>query len=135
MDNYTKMCEKANLPWEPKVGDWTDKGPVVKEFLFLKNGPKNVGVYEEKHKTFQIYLRKQLVFKPSIEQLMGMVPDRCEFELGRDVLKKNTVKAFFVVIDDGFPLFNGTSPQEALIQAVMHEKFSKKWSGDEWVKK
>jgi len=143
IDQFKLManCPEIQDGWEPKVGDRTDKGVIVK-ISRTDYSIKHEGAYhfyitpysEDWHShTVQSFFINRVVWLPTIEQLMGMIPDRCEFELGRDVLKKSTRKAFFVVIDDGFPIFAGASPQEVLVQAVMHELYNKKWNGERWI--
>ncbi len=140
MNNFIKMCDHPLIQdaWEPKVGDWTDEGVVA---TLKTDSALTFRIYNQSGFWTEHYVdhnegihadAPRVIWLPTIEQLMGMIPDKCEFELGRDRLKKETVKAFFVVVDDGFPLFSGNIPQEALIQAVMHELHNKKWTGTEW---
>ena len=70
----TKMCDVKWLQdgWEPKVGDWTDKGVVIN---IDRHGHLSIGTYEK-----NIFALKEsipdLIWLPSIGQLMGMVESK-----------------------------------------------------------
>jgi len=132
MDNYTKMCDCPEMQngWVPKIGDWTDKGLIVsisKRYIESRNlrpfpqlSIKNQSVVN-KDKDNVIYL-------PSIEQLMGMVWNKEEEDPGH--LMGRIGDFFYSDKYTGDP----DSMRELWLAFVMHECYDLKWSGTEWTK-
>ncbi len=112
-DNFTKMVNNKWIQggWEPKVGDWTDKGLIIS----LRFRRKVLILCDVE--VTQAFDPKSLIFKPTIKQLMEMVEYKNKYSLLRDI--KN------------FLTYKGTekwSWQELLLAFVMWKKFSKRWS-------
>jgi len=128
MDNYTKMCDCPEIQdgWKKKLGDKTNKGIIV-QFL---HGPNRSLLIKAKGR---FYSKDELIFKPTIEQLMGMViKGGCWFDL--QCSGKNTwaFKLLPLGGDGKYIVQLCRTPEEALIQGVMHELYNKKWSGERW---
>lgn len=135
-DNYTKMMDAALkqglIKWEPKVGDDTDKG--IAWNFELDNAElgkrKPYGIYILKHDdpwarfSGEFYRLKEIIFKPSIKQLMEMV-DEPLFVLGELFHQ-------FVYKDYRPYCVNFDSSEELWLAFVMHELHNLKWSGKEW---
>ncbi len=122
MDNFTKMCEAANLPWEPKVGDWTDKGLIVESYYSLSASKRVYVLARGKDELEKFIEKNELIYLPTIGQLMGMV-DNCAVYKHPDVICATAGRG---------ELFEADSEPEALIQAVVHELHNKKWDGERW---
>lgn len=136
--NYIKMCDCPEIQdgWEPKIGDWTDKGVMVRilyqgidsEIGFAGEYILNYGKGE-----FQVYY-EEFIWLPTIEQLMGMVDKDEEFE-GALIDFTNEFHPDGnhpdYCLDDDFN-FIFKSWQELCLAYIMRELHNKKWNGEKW---
>lgn len=134
-DTYTKMvnCPEIQGQWKAKVGDWTDRGTIVR--VRESNDVVDVGVYGMN------YYRERLIYHPSQEDLQGMLPKRKDIAYGLSwqdnsflfyVIKLGPRDVFSAVHDDFFGKYTeiswGATAGEALVQGVMHELHKRRWS-------
>ncbi len=118
-DNFTKTVNNKWIQdgWEPKVGDWTDRGLITG----LRFRRKTLILCDIE--ITQAFDPKGLIWLPTIEQLMGMVEYKNKYSLLRDI--KN------------FLTYKGTekwSWQELLLAFVMHKLHRLKRDGERWAK-
>ncbi len=135
MDNYTKMMDAAIkqdlIKWDnPKVGDWTDKGIII-----FFEGDDSCGLSTPEGMQ-QISRVDELIFKPSIEQLMEMVELHFnkKWMIGFNQNDPNVIypmsSVFFEFTKTVSELFS--SMRELWLAFVIHELHGLKWSGKEW---
>jgi len=135
MDNYTKMCDCPEIQdgWEPKVGDWTDKGVITLavNHLIQTCSDGEYGYFQDK---------SYLIYRPSIEQLMGMV------EVIKD--KHHRLFRFFAFLHESYYPTTAHNPyiyfmnlfdsdeieQELWLAFVMHELHNLTWRNGKWIK-
>lgn len=131
-DNFTKMCDCPEIQdgWEPKVGDWTDRGVIIYiRFLSVKTYLACSYRQEETGREIKEYgnVKHDLIYKPSIEQLMGMVKHNDYWYVQHDMFDRYVVsmkpayKKRFV------------HEREVRLAFVMHELHNKRWgAGERW---
>jgi hypothetical protein len=120
---FNLMMSKAHeIKWEPKVGDWTDKGVVV--FIHMEGRITTTSI-NNKHLWHQ---KEELIYLPTIEQLMGMV-----IYEGTDVFI--AFHHWLTTEYLGHWQDSDTSTGRCLWLAfVMWELYQKVWRNNQWVK-
>lgn len=127
-DNYIKMCDTPEIQdeWEPKVGDWTDRGVITGE-------PIIAGRYY-----FADGIRQfvEFIWLPTIGQLMGMVDP--VFKKMRWSLDEMYHAFYEYTFDAGtatqWDKLNKRSHQELWLAFMLWELHQVKWDGNKWVK-
>jgi len=134
MKNYPKMCDTSLIQdgWEPKVGDWTDKGMVYT----IEQVGRNLASYRLTNTVTmgKPYLKVQLTWLPTIEQLMGMI-DTIKHSGGRYTAISMIGKIERWILHSRIykPLELGVmKPRELWLAFVMHELHNLKWNGNIW---
>lgn len=138
MDNCTKMMDSALkqglIKWEPKVGDWTQYGVIYGEIFDYDDRERMVEpVYRiaiDENTVSSNYI-SQLIWLPSIEQLMGMVhTDKTEW--GKQIRFINWGNKQHVETCVSAKM----SIKELWLAFVIHKNHNKKWSQEkgEWIK-
>jgi len=144
MDNspeYIKMCRNHWIQesWKPVVGDFVSQGVLITVPI-----PENTGI-----ELYEVYTinwitssrkKEQFIFLPRQGQLQDMVGDI------KDKAHRQWRFFFWAFHGDYLPITNHCSYihfmnmvdrydiEEILWLAfVMHEKFNKKWNGEEWI--
>ncbi|MFC1567341.1 hypothetical protein ACFL3R_00705 [Thermodesulfobacteriota bacterium] len=125
-EQYIKQCDCPEIQdaWEPRVGDWTDKGMVCH---IADNNLNNIIIRTRASESLYgraIYQKKDLTWLPTQEQLQGMLG----YPLG------GLVTTFCEWLDDvTFPVGEIRTMNQLWLAFVMHELHGKKWDGKEWV--
>ncbi len=131
MDNFIKMCAHPLIQggWEPKVGDWTDKGVIVKITLSFKK----TFYYAQIEHYAAIYDKEDLTHLPGIRQLMGMVKhpdDSTDFPLFKYFYDWYNDTDLLALKRKGI-----TQGKELWLCYVMHELHNLKWEDEKWIKR
>ena len=123
---YIEMCRKAveiREAWEPKVGDWTDKGVITN----IMN-QDSIIVHEGGH--FPEYGLDELTWTPHQDQLQGMFAS--EEGTIEEPIQQARRFAFQLTTDKDYYNQFSKSHEQLWLAFVMYEKFNKKWDGKEW---
>jgi hypothetical protein len=108
----------------PKVGDWTDKGYITAAHTL--NPHPYFMVYNREDCLYRAYERKDLIWHPTIEQLMGMLDDKFDNNIW---IMLSYFKRFAHPMDN-----HGIKTMKQLWLAfVYHENYNKRWDV-KWVK-
>lgn len=139
MDNYVKMCDYPKIQdgWEPKVGDWTDRGLVI--FHETARDAYELLIDTGKVERYEVWDKHELIYIPIIEQLMGMLgEDQGVFHIWDLVCKFwlwSNESSFCYEDSEGINIpHQSRTMQELWLAFVMHELFSKRWTGSVWEK-
>ncbi len=136
--NYIKMCEQAEeiqKEWGCKKGDWIK---YQNEIIVLKQGHLNLEILE---KDYELYVHRinqddglvydekgnYFIWLPTQEQLQEMVKD--SWADPSILLAEFYGWQVFI-----YPKFKDESITERWLAFVMKEKYSKIWTGEEWIK-
>lgn len=125
---FIKQCdhEKIQGGWKPKVGDWTDKGIIVK--MITSYAGTSIVVYHS-HQT-KAYDKSQLIFKPRQDQLWEMLPQIKEHDWILQRYVSGGKRGWCVACGYSLEEYLADTPEQALIQGVMHQH-GLRWDG-EW---
>lgn len=131
MSNYIEMCELKELQklWEPKVGDWfaekgSKEGREAKKFLYLGTGSASEYLVANR--------RGLYLWLPSEEDLWELLPEG-KYDL-HDARGWGDMANWYVCEEDEYDenkIFEGDIAKQALLQAVVWERWQKTWKG-EW---
>jgi len=116
---FIKLCQQAKdrglLDWEPKIGHWTDKGRIISHSgaLFDLASDRITGTPQKDR-----YTKDELIYLPSVVDLLGRLPKDEDFSLfwwaSRQVWLLD-------IHTGGFKRFQGESPEQALLKALLGE--------------
>jgi len=126
---YRLMCQKANLPWEPKVGNRTNRGIIFEISKAERKEYNTVFFVGRTHKSAWWCTKDNLFPHFSIEQLLEMIEDTEDRKLSQ--LERWTDETY---IDHWKPWGIFRTLREVILAFVMHKLHGKRWNEeDDWV--
>ncbi len=120
---YIDMCEKADLDWTPKKGD----------FFKFKHWDES-SIYDSDYKSGEgeDYFTQPKFWLPRQDQLQEMIDPNFVLEMHRTTKFYLAIPNLLKEDEDKPPSFEDNSFEKVLLKAVMLLKFNKTWDGTEW---
>lgn len=135
-------CPQIQNGWEPKVGDWHyDKGGGFYDYgpdAPIKWYVSNEGISVVSHDNLSHFIRghverDRLIYLPRLDQLIEMLP---KVNSGGGTCYRLIICIDLARLSYGTSFkelhFRGDTPEQAVLQGVMHELHSLKWDGEKW---
>lgn len=139
MDQYLVMCSTPEIQggWEPKVGDIIYGIGQQEDYVYVatptntKDFPNSYYIIPPSGGCHHYKFPAGVIFKPTIEQLMGMVSP-CWWGWPGDSLDPVDFTELFENYITGLNDARKIPYKELLLRWIMHELHNKRWSGERW---